>query len=84
MNSSLIGKVEKANRYALERDRVSFAGFSVDFRGDHDTYRVGYDEGRWRCSCDFFSGWGLCSHTMAMEKILEGMLEKMALSDLGR
>ncbi len=74
MQSSMIGKIEKAKRYAQETDRVTFTDFSVKFRGEHDTYITGYKEGKWRCTCHFFSGWGLCSHTMALERILHNML----------
>jgi hypothetical protein len=55
----------------------------VRFQGENDAHLVSYRDGRWHCSCDFFSsGWGLCSHTMAMEKILAEMLPKEALSSL--
>lgn len=74
MRSSLIGKIEKAKRYAQERDRVKFLRFSVSFQGEHNKYSVEYEEGKWQCTCPFFSGHGICSHTMALEKILEGML----------
>ena len=80
MNSSLIGKIEKARRYAQERDRVCFKGLQVAFRGEHDTYNVTLEDERWRCSCDFFAGWGLCSHTMTLERILEGMIPREALA----
>jgi hypothetical protein len=79
MNSSLIGKIEKAKRYAEERDRLRFKSFQVDFRGDNSCHTVTFDGG-WRCTCDFFAGRGLCSHTMALERILEGMLPKEAIS----
>ena len=83
MNSSLIGKIEKANRYAQERERITFTEFAVRFQGENDAHLVSYGDGHWHCSCDFFSsGWGLCSHTMAMEKILAEMLPKEALSSL--
>lgn len=80
MHSSLIGKVEKAKRYAQERDRITFLDFTAQFRGEHDTYALNYKEGRWHCSCHFFGGWGVCSHTMALEKILAGMLPEGSLS----
>jgi len=80
MQSSLIGKIEKAKRYAQEIDRVTFSELSVKFRGDNDTYTTEYKEGQWHCSCHFFSSWGICSHTMALERILGKMLPKEALS----
>ena len=80
MQSSLIGKIEKANRYAQETDRVTFSEFSVNFRGENNTYTTGYCEGSWKCTCPFFTKWGLCSHTMAMEKILVDMLPADAIT----
>ena len=83
MQSSLIGKIEKAKRYAQETDRVTFIDFAVNFRGENNTYHTSYQDGKWHCSCSFFASWGLCSHTMAMEKILSNMLppEAMATPD---
>ena len=78
MQSSLIGKIEKAKRYAQETDRITFSELSVKFRGENDTYTTGYSDGKWHCSCRFFSNWGVCSHTMALEKVLDGMLPKEA------
>ena len=80
MQSSLIGKVEKAKRYAQERERVTFFQLSVKFRGENDDYIINYQEGKWHCSCDFFAGRGLCSHTMALERILADMLPEEALT----
>ena len=80
MQSSLIGKIEKANRYAQETERITFTEFSVNFRGEHDNYTTEYTDGKWHCSCHFFSSWGVCSHTIAMEKILGNMLPKEALT----
>lgn len=78
MQSSLIGKIEKAKRYAEERERVTFCDFKVNFCGEHDVYTTSYAKGQWHCSCGFFSGRGICSHTMALERILAGMLPKEA------
>jgi hypothetical protein len=74
MQSSLIGKIEKAKRYAQETDRITFYELAVRFRGENNDYDTGYKDGKWHCTCRFFSQWGLCSHTMAMEKILASML----------
>ena len=80
MQSSLIGKIEKAKRYAQETERVTFSELSVKFQGEHDNYTISYQEGKWYCSCHFFSNWGLCSHTMALQRILDNMLPKEALT----
>ncbi|MBI2863908.1 MAG: hypothetical protein HYX94_05035 [Chloroflexi bacterium] len=81
MNSSMIGKIQKAKRYAQERDRICISEFVAQFRGEHDNYVLTYKDNRWHCTCHFFSGWGVCSHTMAMERILADMLPKSDLAD---
>ena len=80
MNSSLIGKIEKAKRYSEERHRLRFKSFEVDLTGDNDSHTVFFDPDGWRCTCNFFAGRGLCSHTMALERILEGMLPREAMA----
>jgi hypothetical protein len=70
MHSSLIGQVEKANRYARELDRVSFDQLSLTFRGDNDTHTVSLNAGLWRCTCHYFDSWGSCVHLLAIHKIL--------------
>ena len=47
MHSSLIGKVEKANRYARELDRMTIDRLNLTFRGDNDTHHVSLDAGQW-------------------------------------
>ena len=79
MHSSLIGKIEKAKRYAQEPDRVKFSELAVKFRGEHSDYDTGYKDGGWHCSCQFFATWRVCSHTMALQKILGGMLPEQVL-----
>ena len=68
-----------AKRYAQERTRMHIRGLHVDFDGENDRHEVSLDADTWRCSCDFFAGWGACAHTMALERILEGMLPRSAL-----
>jgi hypothetical protein len=74
MDSGMIGKIQKAKRYAQELDRITFNEFQVTFRGNHDTYKITYDQGQWSCGCNFFAKRGVCSHTMALERILGVML----------
>ena len=74
MDSGLIGKIEKAKRYAEERDRITFTKFTATFKGTNNDHTVTYDNGQWDCDCDFFQTRGRCSHTMALEMILEGMV----------
>ena len=79
MYSSVIGKIEKAKRYAEEKGRVTFDSFVADFRGENDDHRLEYSDGNLKCSCDFYTGHGFCSHSMALQNILEGMLAAPAV-----
>ena len=74
MQSSLIGKIEKAKRYAQEKERVTFIELSAKFQGENDDHTISYKDGKWYCSCHFYSNWELCSHTIALGKILSNML----------
>lgn len=75
MDSSMIGKIEKARRYAAEaQQRVVFEQFRATVQGDNNAYTVTFDRNRWSCGCRYFNTHGVCSHTMAMERILNGMM----------
>lgn len=74
MDYGMISKIEKAKRYAEQRDRIRFVSFEVTFDGDNSPHAVQYVNQRWQCDCSFFRSRGVCSHTMALERILAGML----------
>ena len=80
MHSSMIGKIEKAHRYAQEPERIKLSGISATFHGGHDDYAVGLDNGRWTCSCHTYTSHtvGTCSHIMALQQILAPMLSEDA------
>jgi hypothetical protein len=75
MDYGLIGKIEKAKRYAQERERFQFSSFKVAVKGDNNTHYVSYEDGTWKCDCEFFTMRGRCVHTMALETILETMIK---------
>lgn len=75
MDSGMIGKIQKAKRYAEERERIRFNQLTVTFDGTNNPHTVRYEGGNWSCDCDFFQTRGRCSHTMALEMILEGMID---------
>lgn len=77
MDYGMIGKIEKARRYAEERDRIHFRAFSVTFDGENNDHTVHFRDGEWQCDCDFFHTRHVCSHTMALERILEGMIPEV-------
>ncbi len=74
MDSSIVSKIDKSRTYAGEKERVTITTLQASFNGNHKTYQNTYDEAGWDCQCHYFDTRGVCSHTMALERILEGML----------
>jgi hypothetical protein len=76
MDYGMIGKIEKAKIYAEERaDRIKFEALRVKISGDNHAHEVSYDGGQWTCDCNFFKTRNVCSHTMAMERVLQNMVQ---------
>ena len=76
MHSSMIGKIEKAHRYAKEPERVRLSKLEASFHGGHDEYQIVLDDGHWTCTCHTFESHavGTCSHVMALQQMLGEML----------
>jgi hypothetical protein len=81
MNSSIIGKIEKAQRYEHEPERVSITNMEATFKGEHSDYQVALHENHWTCNCSTYSAYGTCSHAMALQRILSKMLSMESRSE---
>jgi hypothetical protein len=68
------GKIEKAKRYAQERERFRFEQFHVTFSGDNNPHQVDFDHGSFHCDCEFFITHRWCAHSRALEMMLDKML----------
>ena len=79
MDSGMIGKIQKSRLYAEEPERFRFDQFQVMVQGTNAEHKVSYDQGRWSCTCNFFAARGVCSHTMALERLLGVMLPPEAM-----
>lgn len=79
MDYGMIGKIEKAKRYAEERDRIKFTSLTVTFQGENNPHTVTFADNKWACDCSFFQSRGVCSHSMALERLLDGMLPESAI-----
>ena len=78
MHSSMIGKVEKAMRYAHEPDRVKLQRFERQLlRRQRHPHRLARRRS-WHCDCHLFEAAGGCSHTLAVQKMLDPMLTDAA------
>ena len=77
MDSGMISKIDKAKRYSEQRERFCFKNFEVAFKGDNSNHKVKFDDGVFKCDCDFFHSHGRCGHTMALEIVLKSMLPEI-------
>jgi hypothetical protein len=78
MQSDMIGKIEKARRYAEEPERIEMVELNARFHGGNGDHEITLKEGHWSCDCSFFHNWGTCAHVMAMQKVLNAMLPPQA------
>lgn len=74
MDYGMIGKIEKAHRYAEERKRFQFNQLDVTFHGDNNDHHVKYVNKAFDCDCEFFVTHKRCGHTMALEILLKEMI----------
>ena len=74
MDNGMMRKYEKAKMYAEERERIQVRSLEVAFDGKNNPHVVTFNAGEWQCDCDFFIGHKRCSHTMALELILDEMI----------
>jgi len=74
MDYGMIGKIEKAKRYAEDRKRFRFNKFEVTFHGDNNDHQVSFANGKFSCDCEFFITHQRCGHTMALEILLKEMI----------
>jgi hypothetical protein len=76
VQASMIGKVEKAMRYAHEPDRVKLQRIELSFAGDNGSHSVTLDADQWHCDCHLFANVGGCVHTLAVQKMLDPLLSE--------
>ena len=70
ISSAMITQMKKAFGYAEEPERIRFINLYASFTGKNKTHSFVYDEGQWSCTCHTFEPRGICSHVMAVERIL--------------
>ena len=75
---NVVSDVDKAHRYAEETDRLHFSAFDVVFAGDNDEHHTSYSDHAMHCNCSFFASRGVCCHSMALERLLKGMITSAA------
>jgi len=76
---NVVSDVEKSKQYSEELDRINFISFEANFQGGHNIYHITYNDGKWGCDNPYFESRGVCSNTMAMERMLKGMVKPVSL-----
>lgn len=74
MNSGLIGKIEKAHRYARQPERLRIHSLTATFSGDNSSYELSLANDRWTCDCHTYQTFSDCQHVMAAQQMLHAML----------
>jgi len=83
MHSDLIGKIEKARRYAQEPERIAIDELKARFRGGNNDHIIALSHNHWSCDCSFFRMWQTGAHVMAFQKIFNPMLSEEAREAAG-
>src|SRR6185503_13666063 len=83
MHSDLIGKIEKARRYAQEPERIALDDLKARFRGGNNDHTITLSDNHWSCDCSFFRMWQTCAHVMAFQRIFDPMLSPEAREAAG-
>lgn len=76
---NIVSDVKKAKRYSEEPERIRIVSFEATFNGDNKVQHVSYDNGRWNSTSSYFKTHGVGAFTMAMERMLSGMVEPIRL-----
>ncbi len=63
-------KVCKSFQYSSDQDRFKFEEVSVKLNSEHGNRFVTYKNEIWNCTCDYFLEQNVCSHVMAVGRIL--------------
>ncbi len=71
---NIVSDVKKSKRYSDETDRITVKAFDCSFEGYNKTHHITYDGGQWTSTASYFQQHGVCSHTIALEKILKGFV----------
>lgn len=79
---NIVSDVKKAKRYSEEKQRMKIISFDATFEGKNRDHRITYDNGTWTSTASFFQQRGVCSHTMAMERMLKGMVSPITTESI--
>ncbi len=77
---NIVSDVKKAKRYSEEPERIQIISFEAGINGNNREHVVSYDNGTWDSTSNYFKAHGIGAYAMAMERILEGMVQPIEQS----
>jgi hypothetical protein len=71
-DEALQAEQAKAEKYASAPERFTLFFIEMEVKAEHGNRLVTYsDDGEWTCVCDFFQQHQMCSHVMAVGRVLQ-------------
>jgi nucleoside-triphosphatase len=65
---ALLKKIEKARRYLSEPERFTIKGSKAELKSEHGLRKLTLQDGEWKCDCEFFNQYAICSHVIAVKE----------------
>jgi nucleoside-triphosphatase THEP1 len=67
--NQLIKKIEKARNYIAQPDKFVRRGNDIELKSEHGTRILSKVVDNWKCNCNFFSSYNICSHVIATQEL---------------
>ena len=67
--NQLIRKIEKAKNYIVQSDKFVRRGKDIELKSEHGTRILSKVVDNWKCNCNFFSRYNICSHVIATQEL---------------
>lgn len=67
--SQLLKKIEKAREYISDPERFTIQGSLAELKSEHGVRKLVYIGGKWKCDCNFYGQYDICSHVIAVKEI---------------
>ncbi len=68
--TQILNKIRKAQKYLSEPDRFTVYDSLIILKSEHDKRTLSLEDNMWKCNCDFFKKYLICSHSMAVEEFV--------------
>lgn len=68
---ALLKKIEKARKYLSESERFTIKDSTAELKSEHALRKLMYENGEWKCDCEFFNQHAICSHSIAIKEFIK-------------